>query len=170
MKKILTWAAMVLLSACTGSYSFTGGDVGDAKTVSIDYFPNYAELVYPQTSQVFTEALRDIFVQQTPLSLVQRGGDLHLQGAIVGYKVAPVNVQAGNDNNLGGSVAENQLTIEVNVIYTNHKDEKKSFEQRFKRFAKFPANADLSAVQAQLVEQISRELAENILNQSIGSW
>lgn len=170
MKKIFAWACMALLYACTGSYSFTGGDVGDAETVSVDFFPNYAELVYPQASQIFTESMRDIVVQQTPLNLVQRGGDLHYEGSIVGYKITPVNVQAGNDNNLGGTVAENQLTIEVNVVYTNIKDESKSFEQRFTRFAKFPASADFSAVERGLVEQVSRELSENILNQSIGSW
>jgi len=166
MKKIVAIALLAIISACSGGYSFTGGDVGNAKTVSVDFFPNYAPIVQPQLSQIFTEALRDIFVRQTSLELVERGGDLHFEGTIVGYDVKPINAQA-NDI---AQAAANRLTITVNVIYENKLDEKKSFEQRFSRFADFDANVDLSQAENELMDQITKELAENILNQSIGSW
>lgn len=166
MRKILAIALLAILTACTGGYSFTGGDVGNAKTVSVDFFPNYAPIVQPQLSQIFTEALRDIFVRQTSLELVERGGDLHFEGTIVGYDVKPINAQASDNN----QVAANRLTITVNVIYENKLEEKKSFEQRFSRFADFDANVDLSQAENELMDQITKELAENILNQSIGSW
>lgn len=169
MRKILACFSLLMLSSC-GVYSFTGGDVGDAKTVSIQYFQNYAKLVNPRLSQVFTEKLRDIFTQQTPLELVQNQGDLQFEGSIVGYDISPINVQAESEGNLGGSVAQNRLTITVNVIYTNTLDKKKSFEQKFSRYADFDANADISTVEDDLIDQISQELAENILNQSIGNW
>ncbi len=162
--------ALLALMACNGGYSFTGGDVGDAKTVSIDFFPNYAELINPRLSQVFTEKLRDIFLQQTPLNLVERNADMHFEGSITEYTITPINAQANDNNQLGGNVAENRLTISVNVIYQNNLEEDKSFEKRFSRFADFPANADLSQVEGQLIEQISQELSENILNSSIGNW
>lgn len=167
MRKFLALSVFAIITACgSGGYSFTGGDVGNAKTISVDFFPNYAPIVQPQLSQLFTEALRDIFVRQTSLELVDRGGDLHFEGSIVGYDVKPINAQASDI----GQAAANRLTITVNVIYTNKLEEKKSFEQRFSRFADFDANVDLSQVEGELMDQISTELAENILNQSIGSW
>src|SRR5690606_24535555 len=112
--------------ACgSGGYSFTGGDVGNAKTISVDFFPNYAPIVEPTLSQVFTEALRDIFIRQTSLELVERGGDLHFEGTITGYDVKPINAQSSDV----GKAAANRLTITVNVIYVNKLEEKKSFEQ-----------------------------------------
>lgn len=170
MRKLLALSIFAILTACgSGGYSFTGGDVGNAKTVSVDFFPNYAPIVEPTLSQIFTEALRDIFVRQTSLELVERGGDLHFEGTITGYDVKPINAQSGSDN-IGSATAANRLTITVNVIYTNKLVEKKSFEQNFSRFADFDANVDLSQASATLIEQITTELAENILNQSIGSW
>src|SRR5690606_1255374 len=104
--------------------------------------------------------------RQTSLELVERGGDLHFEGTITGYDVKPINAQSSDI----GQVAANRLTITVNVIYTNKLEEKKGFEQSFSRFADFDANVDLSQASATLIDQITKELAENILNQSIGSW
>lgn len=165
MKKFLAICSLAIVSAC-GGYSFTGGDVGDAQSVSVAFFPNYADLVQPQLSQTFTEKLRDIFVQQTSLELTERGGDLQFEGSIVGYSIKPISAQASEI----GQVAQNRLTIEVNVIFTNTLEEKKSFERRFSRFEDFDANADISAVEGELIEVITQQLAENILNQSIGNW
>lgn len=166
MRKLIALCSLALLTACGGGYSFTGGDVGDAKSVSVAFFPNYADLVQPQLSQTFTEKLRDIFVQQTSLELTDRAADLQFEGSIVGYSIKPISAQASEL----GQVAQNRLTIEVNVIFTNKLEEKKSFERRFSRFEDFDANADISAVEAELIETITQQLAENILNQSIGNW
>ncbi len=166
MRKIFLIFLVPLLVACSGGYSFTGGDVGDAETVSIAFFPNYSDLVQPQLSQMFTEALKDIFVQQTPLELVERGGDLHFEGSITEYVVKPISAQASEI----GQVAQNRLTISVNVIFTNKLDDKKSFEKKFSRFEDFDASADFNQVETSLMEVINQQLVENILNQSIGSW
>lgn len=164
MKKLLAYVSLALAVACTGGYSFTGGDVGNAKTVSVDFFPNYAPLVQPNLSQTFTEALRDILVQQTTLTLVTDNADLQFEGSIVGYDVAPINAQA---NELA---AQSRLTITVNVIYTNNLEKEKSFEQRFSRFQDFPADQDISSVEETLIAEINKELAENILNRAIANW
>jgi len=153
-------------TACKGGYSFTGGDVGDAQTVSVAYFPNNAELVQPQLSQLLTEKLQDIMIQQTPLELVERDGDLQYRGSIIAYTIEPINVQAGNV----GNVAQNELSVTVNVIFTNKLEPDKSFEKAFPRAVQFDANVSIEQVEDQLLEQITQELAENILNQSIGNW
>ena len=170
MRKLLSITVLLVLYSCGGGYSFTGADVGEAKTITVDFFPNNADLVNPQLSQTFTEKLRDNFVQQTPLNLTQSGGDLLFQGSITDYVITPINAQANGNSVLGGNVAQSRLTIGVNVIFTNRVDPKKSFERRFTRFADFDSSVDLSQVEDELVDQITQELSENILNASIGNW
>jgi hypothetical protein len=164
MRVIFICLALVCLSACTGGYSFTGGDVGDAKTVSVANFPNYAELFQPNLSLTFSESLRNIFVQQTRLTLVTFEGDLHFEGEILKYYVEPINAQAD------AQVAQNRLTITVNVRFTNRTDETKDFEKSFTRFADFPGNSNLIDVEEELIQQINTQLSEDILNAAIANW
>ena len=57
----------VILSSC-GIYSFSGASIPpEAKTVSVQYFPNNAQLVNPLLSNTITNALNDMFVNQTTL-------------------------------------------------------------------------------------------------------
>ena len=79
--------------SCKPSYSFTGASISpEVQTVSIDFFQSYAPLAPPIASQFFTEAMKDIFLQQTNLTLVKQDGDLQFSGAIVNYNSAPVAI------------------------------------------------------------------------------
>lgn len=167
MKNALRWmlfTSVLTLTGCSGGYSFTGGDVGNAKTIAVDIFPNYADFVNPQLSQLFTQQLRDIFIQQTPLTLVSSGGDLHVEGSIIGYAITAKAATANE------TTAQNRLTISVNVIFTNELDTEKSFEQTFSRYRDFSSDQEFSAIESALVEEINRELAENIFNRALVNW
>ena len=107
---------LFLIAACCagcGVYSFTGASIPpEAKTISIQFFPNRAQLVEPTLSPLFTDALRDQFVNQTNLELVDRNGDLAFDGEIVEYRTSPVAIQGDQ------TAALNRLTIGVNVTCT----------------------------------------------------
>jgi len=119
---------LLVSNSCKMSYSFTGASISaEVKTVSINNFPNRAMLVVPTLSRSFTERLQTYFTSQTNLILVDRGGDLHLEGAIVGYAVQPVAIQ-GNE-----TAALNRLTISVEVKFTNKFDDTQDFESTFSR-------------------------------------
>ena len=90
MRKVACLAAAVLtffVLGCTVSYKFTGAsiDYTRVKTVSLETFQNRAAYQWGPMSTMFNEALSDVFVQQTKLQQVQRGGDLQLAGEITGY-------------------------------------------------------------------------------------
>jgi hypothetical protein len=155
---------LTALTSCSGGYTFTGGDVGDAKTISVANFPNYSDLFQPNLSLTFTEAVRDIFVQQTRLELISRDGDMQIEGEIVEYKVDPVNAQAD------ATVAQNRLTITVQVRFTNTLEELKSYDKKFSRYREFDATQNLADVEEELIGEINQELAENILNAAIANW
>lgn len=147
-------------------YSFTGASISpDVKTISIQYFQNNASLVVPTLSRVFTDALKDYFTSQTNLTLVDRNGDLSLEGAITGYSVQPVAIQ-GNE-----TAAMNRLTITVTVKFTNKKNEKQNFENKsFSRYQDYPSSANLVAVQDGLIKLIDDQLITDIFNQAVVNW
>tara|TARA_B100000780_G_C20837101_1_gene332642 strand:- start:24 stop:530 length:507 start_codon:yes stop_codon:yes gene_type:complete len=149
--------------ACKVNYSFTGIST-DAETVSIQYFPNNAALAPPTLSQEFSEGLKDIFLQQTSIQLVDRGGELQFEGEIVDYKNEPIAITS-NDN-----AAQNRLTITVNVRFVNTLDETQNFEQRFSRFEDYSSTQNLSSVESDLNQLIIDQLTQDILTRAIGNW
>ena len=160
---------VVLLSCCLfsgcGIYTFSGASIpAEAKTVSVQYFPNNAQLVNPLLSNTLTNALNDIFVNQTTLQSVAQNGDLSIEGEITGYSTAPIAI-TGNQ-----TAAMNRLTVTVNVRFTNKYDESKDFEQRFSQYQDYPSSQDLNAVQDVLVEQIVEDLCQDIFNKAVVNW
>ncbi|MEX1188983.1 MAG: LptE family protein [Bacteroidia bacterium] len=164
MSRSLVIISLIILAsfgACRVSLS--GGNYGEAKTISINFFPNQAALVQPTLSQSFTEDLRNFFQSQSPLAVVQRSGDLHLQGAITDYRVTPVGI--GNQ-----TASSNRLTITANVSFTNTLDETKDFESSFSRFADFPASQNLVSIEADLIREINQQLIQDIFNKALINW
>ena len=153
----------IVVWACKVNYSFTGIST-DAESVSIQYFPNNAALAPPTLSQEFTEGLKDIFLQQTNIQLVDRNGELQFEGEIVDYTNEPIAITS-DDN-----AAQNRLTITVNVRFVNTLDEKQNFEQRFSRFEDYSSSQNLSSVETDLNEAIIDQLTQDILTRAIGNW
>ncbi len=155
---------LLMLSGC-GIYSFTGASIpAEAKTVSVQYFPNQAQLVNPTLSSEFTDALRNAMMNQTTLDMVESNGDLAFEGEIVDYKTTPVAITATQ------TAALNRLTITVNVRFINTIDETKNFEQRFSHYEDYPSEQDLNAVQETLTPVIIEALVEDVFNKALVNW
>lgn len=151
--------------SCSASYSFTGASISpEIKTISIDFFPSYASLAPPTASQLFTEALRDVFLSQTNLVPVKSGGDIEFEGAIVNYRTSPVAIQ-GNE-----TAALTRVSMTVKVKFTNNYDEKQSFETSFSRFEDFETSQDLSTVEEELLSSINSQLTQDIFNKAVTNW
>ncbi len=154
----------LLMHGC-GVYSFSGASIpAEAKTVSVQYFPNHAQLVNPTLSNDFSTALRDAMMNQTPLDMVESGGDLSFEGEITDYKTSPVAITAGQ------TAALNRLTITVNVRFVNRFDETKNFETRFTHYEDYPSDQDLNSVQDALTATIIEALVEDVFNKALVNW
>ena len=166
MKKLIFILAISVLAlqSCGGGYSFTGGSVGDAKTISVDYFLNKAPLVNPNLSQSLTEEVKTIFIQQTPLELVTRSADLVVEGSIIGYDVRPMSAQ-GNE-----TTSQSRFTITIKVKFTNNLEPEKSYEESMSRFRDFSSEFLFADVENELMGEINTELAEDIMNRAIANW
>jgi hypothetical protein len=162
--KILA-VTFLILSGCKVKYSLDGASIPvEAKTVSVGFFTNNTTLGAPSLSQRFTEKMRDVVSSQTRLALVSQNGDLQFEGYIADYNVAPVAIQSTDIAGL------NRLTITVNVKYSNRFDESKNFEQNFTRFADFKSTESINAKEAELVQEIYRQLTEDIFNKAFNNW
>jgi len=160
--------ALILLtqSSCRVSYSFTGASISpDVKTISILYFPNNASLVVPELSQSLTAALKDYFTSQTNLVLVDRNGDLNIEGSITDYSVRPIAIQ-GNE-----TAAMNRISITITVKFTNKKNEKQNFDNvSFTRYQDYQSSLSLSTVQDGLIKDINDQLVQDVFNKSVVNW
>ena len=155
------WAA----AGCTVSYSLSGGSVPpSAKTLSVAMLDAKAPLCPPQAAQAITETLRDLMLAQTPLNLIQQDGDIAFEGAITGYDVQPVAIQADE------TATMNRLTITVGIRYTNKADSKADADFSVSRFADYPSSQDLGTVEGALVEDIGKQLAQDIFDRTLGNW
>ena len=150
---------------CSGGYSFTGASIPPgAKTISVKTFPNYAPTVNPQLSQKLSDELRNMFSSQTSLSVANSDGDLHVEGEITGYATRASSLSSNDE------VAMNRLTVTVNVRFTNSFNPDADFEQSFTRYKDYNASRDFSSVENSLVEEIVKELCEDIFNKAVVNW
>ncbi len=167
-KPLLLATLIVLLlccQACTLKYSFTGASISpEIKTLQISYFQNRATNVQPTLSNTFTEGLKDRFLSQTSLNMVNTGGDLMIEGEITDYRVNPLAYQ-GNE-----TAALNRLTVNVRVRFTNNIQPEKSFDTQFSRYADFESTQNLASVENQLINEIVEQLTEDIFNKAVVNW
>lgn len=167
MKNILKIALIVFATSCSVNYSFnSGGSIPeDAKYFSVSYFENKSQFGSGIASQAFTQALIDVFNNQTKLTSTEEDGDLIFEGFITNYSTSPLAIQAGTE-----TAAQNRFTMTVLVKYTNQIDEKKSFERSFTRFVDYPSDQDFNTIEETLLEEVNKQLVQDIFNASVGDW
>jgi hypothetical protein len=155
---------LLLLSGC-GIYTFSGASIpAEAKTLSVIYFPNKAPIVQPMLSKNITEALQDKFRSESRLSVIQRNGDLAIEGEITGYDTQPIAIQ-GNQ-----IAALNRFTITVNVRFRNKFDEKANFESSFSRYRDYTSSQSLSKVEQELLPGMIEEIVQDVFNKCVVNW
>lgn len=156
-----------LVTSCKiqlGLAPITSIDYTKVKTVSIAEFRNTAEYVYAPLAIQFNQKLKDMFIQQTRLQLVNSGGDLELDGEITGYNQYNQGVDAS------GYSSEVKLTLTVNVRYVNNTNHEEDFEQQFSAFQTYESTQLLTAVQDQLIPLMIEDITEQIFNSTVANW
>ena len=166
-KVLIICSTLLLLTAsCSISYKFNGANINYQTThsISVADFPNNAPMVNPQLSNALTEGIRDLYQRQTRLQILRKGGDLELEGEIVGYDIAQGAIGADS------YASESKLTIRVNVHFTNNIYPEDSFDKTYSASQTFDASRLLTDVQDELCAIIIQEIAENIYNDTVAKW
>jgi hypothetical protein len=162
---IYLFSFIAIFSGCKVNYSMTGASISpDVKTISIKYFTKTSALGPSSLSQSFTEKLKDKFLTQSKLSIVNGSADLTFEGSIISYVITPQAIQANE------TAALNRLSIAVNVKFTNLKDEKQNFETVFTHYADYLSSQNISSVEDDLISTINDQLVDDIFNRAMINW
>lgn len=159
--------SILVLTQCSISYKFTGAsiDYSKVKTLSVAFFPNEARLVAdPSLSQEFTEGLKDFFMRQTKLDLVENNGDLQYEGEITDYEIKPQSIQADM------TAAQTRVTMRVNVRFMNASDSEQDFEKSFSAYVDFDSSENFENVKETIRVELLDQIFENIFNESVANW
>jgi hypothetical protein len=98
------------------------------------------------------------------LQILRKGGDLELEGAIVGYDLTQGAISVDS------YASESKLTIRVQVHFTNNSNPEDSFDKVYSAWQTFDASRMLSDVQDELCSVIITEIAESIYNDTVAKW
>lgn len=174
MKRIRThyiYIALVLIasisfSACKVSYKFNGAsiDYTKTKTIQIADFPIRSSYVWGPMGPMFNNQLKDEFASHTRLIQVKRNGDLKIEGEITQYSQRNKSVSSE------GYSAQTELSMTVNVRFTNNKNHAEDFERQFTSTKSYDTTQSLNAVQEELVTQMVKDLVEQIFNATVANW
>jgi hypothetical protein len=166
---------LVLTFSFTGcgvsaQYSFTGAATA-AKTITIGEFYNNADLGPANMGQTLTNDLKNYFIQNSSLTVVQEEGELLLEGEVVNFALTPIApVSTGNPQDIT-SASSTRLTITVKATYINTLDDKMSFKDKsFSFYRDFPNDLNIADVQDQYTKQIFERIINDIFNASVANW
>ncbi len=163
---LLCLAAIMLLASCSVSYKFNGAsiDYSKTKTIQIADFPIRSSYVWAPMSAMFNNRLKDEFANHTKLIQVRRNGDLKIEGEIVSYQQRNKSVSAE------GYSAQTELSMTVNVRFTNNANHTEDFERQFTATASYETTLSLNTVQEELVRQMTEEICTQIFNATVANW
>ncbi len=171
MRKFFIFAIISLITAigvtsCAISYKLNGAsiDYESTKTISFEYIPIKAAMVYPPLAVTFNDELQAKYANQTKLEQVKTNGDLQLSGAITGYSLAPQAVKQD------AYAAETRLTIKVKIKFVNKANKSDNFDKEFSAYRDFDATQMITDVQDGLCEEMVKELVEQIFNATVANW
>jgi len=156
------------------AFNFTGCGIYTLNDVSIDYtkvktiklfsIENKASYVNPQLSPKLYEKLSQKFVNSTKLTRTNND-DAHYQiiATITGYNPSQtVGISAQQ-------ATTNRLTVSVHVVLKKTL-ENKSEEFDVTRNADFSANLSLQQAEGQLLDELVRNLTDEIFNHIFSNW
>ncbi len=163
---------MLILTGFTncGVYTFTGTNT-TAQTITVLNFFNDTGQGPANLSQQLTELLRDYYQRNTNLAIVESGGELMVEGSIVGYNTRPVAPIASGNDQQADVAGSTRLTIRVQVDFTNTLNQEEDFGRSFSFYDDFNAQTStLTVEEDQLIETIFDQIIFDIFNATVANW
>lgn len=172
MKKALIYSAFFfsacLLSSCWPSkVSFVDGSMPEEwkafYLTNLDNKTANTPLSYPLE---LSESIRSGIQNNTRLQLSSRQEDAEVQidGSINSYSITPVALQEGDN------AAKNRLTVSVNFNFSITKPEEKEMQLTATRFIDYDASTDLGTVENSLLQEVSDQIVQDVINKLLSNW
>ena len=166
LKVAFVVAFAAAMTACSVSYKFNGAsiDYTKTKTIQIADFPIRSSYVWGPMAPLFNNQLKDQFANHTRLEQVKRNGDLKIEGEITRYEQRNKSVSAE------GYSAMTELSMTVNVRFTNNANHTEDFERQFTATQSYESTQSLNSVQEELVTQMVKDICDQIFNATVANW
>lgn len=158
--------AMAVLTACVPRYTLNGAsiDYTTTKTITIADFPIRSTYVWGPMASIFNNKLKDMFANNTRLQQVKRNGDLVIEGEITRYE------QRNKAVTSEGYSAQTELSMTVNVRFTNKNKHDEDFERQFTATSSYETTQSLNSVQEKLVTDMVNDIVSQIFNATVANW
>ncbi|MFA4047194.1 LptE family protein [Prevotella sp. PCHR] len=163
---IIVCTLALILVSCSVSYKFNGAsiDYSKTKTIQIADFPIRSSYVWGPMASIFNNQLKDQFANHTRLIQVKRNGDMKIEGEITHYTQRNKAVTAE------GHSAQTELSMTVNVRFTNNANHNEDFEKQFTATSTYETTQSLNSVQEELVTQMVKDITDQIFNATVANW
>ena len=169
MKLIFCLIVLIGLTGCwPSSVSFidTGSMPEEWKTFSVKTLENDAPNTPISYAALLSEKLKDGVQNNTRLLLnpVAGQGEVSIEGKISSYTIIPVAIQEGDNS------AKNRLTISVQftIFITAPEEDKMTLTST--RFIDYDSNTDLASQEATLLDEISTQIVQDVINKLLSNW
>ncbi len=167
LKKYGLWTmicGLLLLASC-GVYTFrdVSVDYNKIKTAKVGFIENKARYINPQLSPRLTDNLKQRIQSYTKLTLVNSDDANYI---ITGY-ISRYDVSLSAISNQTSS--GNRLTVAANIIFTNTVDNKTENFSVSRDFD-FPANKSIQQAEGALLDDIIKQLTDQIFNHVFSNW
>src|SRR5574344_2463962 len=160
-------STLLLLTSCSlPSYKFNGAsiDYTKTKTIQIADFPIRSAYVWGPMQSIFNNKLKDEYANHTKLTQVKRNGDMKIEGEITQYQQRNKSVSSE------GYSAQTELSMTVNVRFTNNANHSNDFEKQFTATSTYETTKNLNSVQEELVTQMVKDISDQIFNATVANW
>lgn len=162
---VLAVLGIVFIALTTGCYSFKDVSIPpEIKTFRVNYIENKARYINPQLSPQLTDKLRQKINGQTRLTGVQTdNAHYDISGQVTGYTVTTSAIS-------NQQAAGQRLTVTIHINLKNTLDPSKNFEADVSRNFDYSAGLSLTAAEAQLTDNIVKQMTDEIFNRIFSNW
>ncbi len=149
----------------SGCYSFRGITIpAEAQTFYVAELTNRAPSAPADIGQMFSETLKQKFLNQSRLNFTELGPDLSFSGEVTRFSVSSIAPQPGELS------AFNRLDIAVKITYESSIDPEENWDNSFSFYQDFPRDQNFLDLQDQLIATIFQQLVEDIFNKAFTDW
>ncbi len=147
-------------------YSFSGASISEEiKSFSLNNIDSQISNSPSSLSQITKDNLQDLILNQTNLTLLEESiADLNFSAIITKYEIKPIAINSNE------TAAKNRLTINLKVDFTNTKDENLNYKTTFSRYRDFESATNFAEIELDLINEITKELAEDTFNKAFVNW
>lgn len=170
MKHLISFIPLLLILCSCWPTSVSvidkGGMPEEWKTFSLQTLENKAAnapLNYPVS---LSESIKDGIQNNTNLLLNSETGkgEVYIEGSINSYTIMPVALQEGDN------AAKNRLTVSAQFTFYISKPKEEQMSLNVSRFVDYDSNTDLATVENSLLDEISKQIVQDVINKLLSNW